>query len=143
MDRTDVVPAVNQVELHPYFIQRQLREVHDEFGIITQSWSPIGGITRYWQHAPNGGRSALEEPTVTDIAARYGRTPAQVVLRWHIEHGLCAIPKSVKPHRISENLDVFDFSLTPEEVAAIDDLDTGLRSGPDPESIKLDTFGRR
>jgi diketogulonate reductase-like aldo/keto reductase len=143
MDRTDVVPAVNQVELHPYFIQRQLREVHDEFGIITQSWSPIGGITRYWQHAPNGGRSALEEPTVTEIAARYGRTPAQVVLRWHIEHGLCAIPKSVKPHRISENLDVFDFSLTPEEVAAIDDLDTGLRSGPDPESIKLDTFGRR
>ncbi|GAB3004062.1 aldo/keto reductase [Streptomyces pseudoechinosporeus] len=143
MDSTEVVPAVNQVELHPYFIQRELREVHEKLGITTQAWSPIGGITRYWQHAPNGGRSALEEPVVTDLAAKYGKTAAQVVLRWHIEHGLCAIPKSVKAHRIAENFDVFDFSLTPEEVTAIDALDTGLRSGPDPESIRLDTFGRR
>lgn len=143
MDSTEVVPAVNQVELHPYFIQRELREVHEELGITTQAWSPIGGITRYWQHAPNGGRSALEEPVVTDLAAKYGKTAAQVVLRWHIEHGLCAIPKSVKAHRIAENFDVFDFSLTPEEVTAIDALDTGLRSGPDPENIRLDTFGRR
>jgi diketogulonate reductase-like aldo/keto reductase len=143
MESTEVVPAVNQVEVHPYFIQRELREAHDRLGIVTQSWSPIGGITRYWQHAPNGGRSALEEPAVADLAAKYGKTAAQVVLRWHIEHGLCAIPKSVKAHRIKENFDVFDFSLTPEEVTAIDALDTGLRSGPDPEHIRLDTFGRR
>ncbi|MFJ8716431.1 aldo/keto reductase [Streptomyces violaceus] len=143
MDGTEVVPAVNQVELHPYFIQRELREVHERLGIVTQAWSPIGGITRYWQHAPNGGRSALEEPVVTALAAKYGKTAAQVVLRWHIQHGLCAIPKSVKAHRIKENFDVFDFSLTSEEVTAIDALDTGLRSGPDPETIRLDTFGRR
>lgn len=143
MDHTDVVPAVNQVELHPYFIQRELRELHEQFAIVTESWSPIGGITRYWSHAPNGGRSALQEPVVTGLAATYGKTPAQVVLRWHLEHGLCAIPKSVKPHRIAENFDVFDFALTPDEVAAIDALDTGLRSGPDPETIGLDTFGRR
>ncbi|MFI6375690.1 aldo/keto reductase [Streptomyces sp. NPDC050546] len=143
LDRADVVPGVNQVELHPYFIQRELREAHDELGIITQSWSPIGGITRYWPHAPNGGRSALEEPAVTELAAKYGKTPAQVVLRWHIEHGVCAIPKSVRPHRIEENFDVFGFSLTPGEVATIDALDTGLRSGPDPETVRLDSFGRR
>ena len=143
MDQTDVVPAVNQVELHPYFVQRELREMHEELGIITQSWSPIGGITRYWTQAPNGGRSALEEPTVTALADKYDKTAAQVVLRWHLDHGLCAIPKSVKAHRIAENLDVFDFALTPDEVAAIDALDTGLRSGPDPESIRLDSFGRR
>ncbi|MFJ9738608.1 aldo/keto reductase [Streptomyces sp. NPDC101166] len=137
MDHTDVVPAVNQVELHPYFIQRELRAVHDELGIVTQSWSPIGGITRYWPQAPNGGRSALQEPVVTELAAKYGKTAAQVVLRWHIEHGLCAIPKSVKPHRIAENLDVFDFTLTPHEVASIDALDTRLRSGPDPNTRRV------
>ncbi|MER5182520.1 aldo/keto reductase [Streptomyces sp. NPDC002896] len=143
MDRTDVVPAVNQVELHPYFIQRELRELHDRLGIVTQSWSPIGGITQYWPHAPNGGRSVLQEPAVTELAAKYGKTAAQVVLRWHLQHGLCAIPKSVKAHRIAENFAVFDFALTPEEVAAVDALDTGLRSGPDPETIRLDSFGRR
>ncbi|GGN48935.1 oxidoreductase [Streptomyces albiflavescens] len=143
MERTEVVPAVNQVELHPYFIQGELREAHARLGIVTQAWSPLGGITRYWPHAPNGGRSVLEEPVVVEAAAKYGRTPAQVVLRWHIEHGLCAIPKSVTPHRIAENFDVFDFALTPGEVAAIDALDTGLRSGPVPDNIGLDTFGRR
>ncbi|MFF4353537.1 aldo/keto reductase [Streptomyces sp. NPDC001530] len=143
MEHTGVVPAVNQVELHPYFIQRELRETHDRLGIVTQAWSPLGGITRYWTHAPNGGRSVLEEPVVVETAAKYGKTAAQVVLRWHIEHGLCAIPKSVKPHRIAENFDVFDFTLTPDEVASIDALDTGLRSGPVPDDIGVDTFGRR
>lgn len=143
MEQTDIVPAVNQIELHPYFIQHESRELHDRFGIATQAWSPIGGITRYWAQAPNGGRSALEEPVVTALAEKYGKTAAQVVLRWHLEHGVCAIPKSVKAHRIAENFDVFDFTLTPDEVAAIDALDTGLRSGPDPEVIRLDTFGTR
>jgi diketogulonate reductase-like aldo/keto reductase len=143
LEQTDVVPAVNQVELHPYFVQGELRDVHEKLGITTQAWSPIGGITRYWAQAPNGGRSALEEPVVTALADKYGKTAAQVVLRWHLGHGVCAIPKSVKAHRIAENFDVFDFTLTPDELAAIDALDTGLRSGPDPEAIKLDTFGTR
>ena len=82
---------------------------------------------------------AADRPVVTGLAARYGKSPAQVVLRWHIEHEFSAIPKSVKPHRIAENFDVLDFSLAPDEVAAIDALDTGVRGGPDPETLDLDT----
>ena len=85
-------------------------------------------------------RGPLTDPVITDLAAKYGKTPAQVVLRWHIEHGFCAIPKSVKPHRIAENFDVFDFALTAEEVAAIDALDTGVRGGPDPELLSPETY---
>lgn len=110
LDRTDVVPAVNQVELHPYFTQPALREVHAELGIVTQAWSPIGGVLVYTPGSDEA-RGPLTDPVITDLAAKYGKTPAQVVLRWHIEHGFSAIPKSVKPHRIAENFDVFDFSL--------------------------------
>jgi diketogulonate reductase-like aldo/keto reductase len=138
IDRTDVVPAVNQVELHPYFTQPALRQVHAELGIVTQAWSPIGGVLLYVPGA-DGARGPLTDPVITDLAARYGKTPAQVVLRWHLEHGFCAIPKSVKPHRIAENFDVFDFSLTAEEVAAIDALDKGVRGGPDPERLNRET----
>ncbi|MET9386998.1 aldo/keto reductase [Streptomyces sp. NPDC002928] len=141
IDRTDVVPAVNQVELHPYFVQRRLREAHTGLGVVTQAWSPLGGVNLYWPSAPKAGQSPLEDPPVVEIAARYGKTPAQVVLRWHIEQGLSAIPKSVRAHRIAENIDIFDFQLTADEVAAIDALDTGLRGGPDPDSIKADSFG--
>ena len=93
-------------------------------------------------HARRGdeSRSPLTDPVITDLAAKYGKTPAQVVLRWHVEHGFCAIPKSVKPHRIAENFDVFDFSLTAEEVAAIDALDKGVRGGPDPELLSPETY---
>ncbi len=137
-ERTDVVPAVNQVELHPYFTQPALREVHTELGIVTQCWSPLGGVLVY---VPGGdeARGPLTDPVITDLAAEYGKTPAQVILRWHLEHGFCAIPKSVKPHRIAENFDVFDFSLTAGEVAAIDALDTGVRGGPDPELLHRET----
>jgi diketogulonate reductase-like aldo/keto reductase len=83
----------------------------------------------------SSGRSRLEDPTITTLAAKYGKTPAQVILRWQLEHGFCAIPKSVKPHRIAENFDVFDVALQPDEVAAIDALDTGVRGGPDPELL--------
>jgi diketogulonate reductase-like aldo/keto reductase len=138
IDRTDVVPAVNQVELHPYFTQPALREVHAELGIVTQAWSPIGGVLVYVPGSDEA-RGPLTDPVITDLAAKYGKTPAQVVLRWHIEHGFCAIPKSVKPHRIAENFNVFDFALTAHEVAAIDALDTGVRGGPDPETLNLDT----
>lgn len=138
MENSDIVPAVNQVELHPHFIQRELRDFHAAHSIATQCWSPIGGISRY--RPGQGSTDPLHEPVITGLADRYGKTPAQVILRWHIEHGLCAIPKSVKAHRIAENFDVFDFGLTPDEVAAIDALDTGVRGGPDPDTIQLDSF---
>jgi diketogulonate reductase-like aldo/keto reductase len=131
------VPALNQVELHPYFTQPALRRVHAELGILTQAWSPPGGVLVYVPGAVS--RGPLTDPVVTDLAATYGRTPAQVILRWHIEHGFCAIPKSVEPHRIAENFDVFDFALTAEEVAAIDALDKAV-GGPDPELLSPETF---
>ena len=140
MERTEVVPAVNQVELHPFFTQRPLREFHAQHGITTEAWSPLGGIHVYRPADPNAVLNALEHPSVTSIAEKHGKTPAQVVLRWHIEHGVVAIPKSVKPHRIKENIDVFDFELTADEVAAIDALDTGVRGGPDPETLNMTTY---
>ena len=139
IDRTDIVPAVNQVEVHPYFTQAELREVHAELGITTQAWSPLGGVLVYVPGADES-HGPLSDPVVTDLASKYGKTPAQVVLRWHLEHGFCAIPKSVKPHRIAENFDVLDFALTAEEVAAIDALDKGVRGGPDPAQISMDTY---
>ena len=140
LQRTEIVPAVNQVELHPFFTQRPLRDFHAKHGIATEAWSPLGGILRYRPADSNAVLNALEHPTVTSIADRHGKTSAQVVLRWHIEQGVVAIPKSVNPLRIAENLDVFDFELTPPEIAAIDGLDTGLRGGPDPDAIDLNTF---
>lgn len=141
MDRTGVVPAVNQVELHPFFIQRALRDFDARHGIVTQSWSPIGGVyNRNPGRAPASAKSPLEHSTVVAIAAKYRKTPAQVVIRWHLDHGLSVIPKSVHAERIAENFAVFDFTLTPEEVAAIDGLDTEKRAGSDPESVNAKSF---
>jgi diketogulonate reductase-like aldo/keto reductase len=126
MQKTEVVPAVNQVELHPFFTQQPLREFHAKHGIRTEAWSPLGGIHRYRPADPDAVLNALEHPTVTSIADKHGKTPAEVVLRWHIEHGVVAIPKSVKPPRIAENVDVFDFDLPADEVASIDALDIGV-----------------
>ncbi|GAA4796006.1 aldo/keto reductase [Corynebacterium canis] len=137
---TEIVPAVNQIEIHPYFQQRQLLAVNTSHGVLNQAWSPIGGITFY----PGFGedrKSTLEDPTLIQIANAHGKTPAQVMLRWHIQQGRSAIPKSVKPHRIAENFDVFDFELSAEELARIDALDTGHRGGPDPADITLDNYG--
>jgi diketogulonate reductase-like aldo/keto reductase len=135
---TAVVPAVNQIELHPYFQQSALQRLNAEHGILTQAWSPIGGITFY-----RGSQSGtLEDPTLLAIAQTHGRTAAQVMLRWHLQAGRSVIPKSTKPARIAENFDVFGFVLTPEEMAAIDALDTGVRSGPEPDSISLATHSR-
>ncbi|WTW92096.1 aldo/keto reductase [Streptomycetaceae bacterium NBC_01309] len=135
---TSVVPAVNQIELHPYFQQTAVQRVHAEHGIATQAWSPIGGITSYRDAA----RSTFDDPVLRDIARVYGKTAAQVMLRWHLQRGRSAIPKSTKPARIAENFDVFGFDLTLEQLAAIDALDTGVRGGPEPEAITLETFGR-
>lgn len=122
---TGTVPAVNQIELHPWLIQRELREYHREHGIATEAWSPIGK-----------GGDLLREERIVALAEKYGKTPAQVVLRWHIQHGNIVFPKSVTPSRIRENIDIFDFELSADDVAAIDGLDRGTRLGPDP-----DTFG--
>lgn len=132
---TAVVPAVNQVELHPYFAQPELREENARRGVVTQAWSPLGGVNVYSAPDPAGVKNLLEDPTILELASTHGRTPAQIVLRWHIQHGLAAIPKSVSPERIRENFDIFDFALAPDEVGAIDALDTGVRGGPDPETI--------
>lgn len=132
-----VVPAVNQIEVHPYFRQTALQHVHTEYGIATQAWSPIGGITSY----AGGEKRSFDDPTLIEIAGRHGKSAAQVMLRWHLQEGRAAIPKSVKPARIAENFDVFDFELTAEQIAAIDALDTGVRGGPEPESITLENFG--
>ena len=133
-----VVPAVNQVELHPYFQQPALQRKNAEHGILTQAWSPIGGITSY----RGGDRRTFDDPTLVQMANKYGKSPAQIMLRWHLQEGRSAIPKSTRPARIAENFDVFGFELSSEELAAIDALETGMRGGPEPEVITLEAFGR-
>ncbi|MEV0848555.1 aldo/keto reductase [Streptomyces sp. NPDC049954] len=120
---TGVVPAVNQVELHPGLQQRELRATHARLGVATEAWSPLAQ------------GALLQEEAITTIAARLGRTPAQVVLRWHLQSGNIVIPKSVTPSRIRENLDVFGFELTGEDLDAIAALDRGMRTGPDPDTL--------
>ena len=132
-----VVPAVNQIEVHPYFQQTTLQRLHSKHGIATQAWSPIGGITSY----RGMQKRSFDDPTLLEIARQYGKSAAQVMLRWHLQEGRSAIPKSVKPERIAENFDVFDFELTREQTAAIDALNTSERGGPEPESITLDNYG--
>ncbi len=135
----EVVPSVNQIEIHPYFQQRELIALDSEHGILNQAWSPIGGITFYYE---GSGGSTLDDPTIASIAASHAKTPAQVMLRWHVQECRSAIPKSVKPHRIAENFDVFDFELTVEEMSRIDALDQGVRRGPEPETLTLESHGR-
>ncbi|MEB3032618.1 aldo/keto reductase [[Mycobacterium] nativiensis] len=123
IDGTGIVPVVNQIELHPRFSQAELREVHAHLGIATEAWAPLGQ------------GSLLEHPTVTEVAERYGRTSAQVLIRWHIQLGNIVIPKSVSPERIVSNFEVFDFELGTAEMAAISSLDDGTRLGPDPRTF--------
>ncbi len=139
LERATVVPAVNQIEVHPYFAQRDVQALGAVRGILTQAWSPLGGITFY---RDGHHSSTLEDPVIGDIAKAHNKTPAQVMLRWHLQQGRSVIPKSTKPQRIAENIDVFDFELSAEELAAIDALDTDRRGGPEPESITVENFGR-
>jgi 2,5-diketo-D-gluconate reductase A len=118
-----LIPAVNQVELHPQFSQADLRGVHAEHGIVTEAWSPLAQA------------AVLDDPAIGEIARAHGRTPAQIVLRWHIELGNVAIPKSVTPARIAENFALFDFALAADEIAAISGLDRANRIGPDPDAF--------
>ncbi|CAL9342393.1 aldo/keto reductase [Streptomyces sp. enrichment culture] len=123
LDSSDLVPAVNQIELHPALQQRELRDLHARHSIVTEAWSPLAQ------------GAVLEEPALREIAGRHGRSTAQVVLRWHLQLGNVVIPKSVTPARIRENIDVFGFELSAEEMAAITALDRGLRTGPDPDTL--------
>jgi 2,5-diketo-D-gluconate reductase A len=125
VDAIGIVPAVNQIELHPRFTQKELREVHAQRGIATEAWAPLG-------HG-----ALLTHPMITGIAAECQRTPAQVLIRWHIQLGNIVIPKSVNPSRIASNLDVFDFELNATEMATISSLDDGTRFGPNPRTFNF------
>jgi diketogulonate reductase-like aldo/keto reductase len=138
LEEATVIPAVNQVEVHPYFTQPAVQAADAAHGILTQAWSPIGGITSY----RGTGTSTFDDPAITAIAAAHGKTPAQVMIRWHLQESRCAIPKSVRAERIAENFDVFDFKLTTGELKVLDTLDTGVRGGPEPDEITLENFGR-
>ncbi|MFD0437788.1 aldo/keto reductase [Streptomyces chartreusis] len=124
LGETSVVPAVNQIELHPHLQQHTSRALHAERGIATEAWSPLGS-----------GKGLLEVPAIVAIAQKHGRTPAQVVLRWHLQIGNVVIPKSVTPSRIKENIEVFDFSLDDEDLAAISALNEDRRIGSDPADV--------
>jgi len=138
LERATVIPAVNQIESHPYFAQADVQAFGEQHGILAQAWSPIGGITFYREGEHT---STLQDPVIAQIAEAHGKTPAQVMLRWGLQHGRSVIPKSTKAHRIAENIDVFDFELTAEELSAINGLDTSRRGGPEPEDITLEAFG--
>jgi 2,5-diketo-D-gluconate reductase A len=118
---TGVTPSVNQIELHPWLQQAELRRVHERLGVATEAWSPLAQA------------QVLDDETIEEIAERHGRTPGQVVLRWHVELGNIVIPKSVTPERIEENFDLFGFELSGEEMEQIAGLDRGRRTGPDPD----------
>jgi 2,5-diketo-D-gluconate reductase A len=123
VDATGIVPAVNQVELHPLLQQEELREVHAQLGIATEAWAPLGQ------------GALLDNPKVTEVAERHRKTPAQVLIRWHIQLGNIVIPKSVTPERIVSNFDVFDLELSEQDVASISSLGDGTRLGPDPRTF--------
>jgi len=139
---TEVIPAVNQIECNPYFSLTELQAVHKHLGIATQAWSPIGGVYDRNKNAQghNNVRHPLQHPAISAIAEAHHKTPAQVILRWHVEKGVSAIPKSVNATRIAENIDIFDFSLTPSEIALIDALNVGVRAGSDPDNVNAETF---
>jgi 2,5-diketo-D-gluconate reductase A len=122
---TGVTPAINQIELHPRLQQPALRELHEQLGILTESWSPLGR------------GAVLDDPVITGIAEQHQRTPAQVIIRWQLELGIVVLTKTVRPERMRENLAVLDFELTQEDRAAIEALDVGERIGPDPDTFEL------
>nr|WP_173963420.1 aldo/keto reductase [Streptomyces sp. SID8382] len=124
LSETSIVPVIDQIELHPQLPQAELRAFNARHEIATEAWSPLGQ-----------GKGLLEDPKLAAIAQKHGKSPAQVVLRWHLDLGNVVIPKSVTPSRIKENIDVFDFQLDSEDLAAIDSLGTGVRLGFDPETF--------
>ncbi|MET7765425.1 aldo/keto reductase [Streptomyces sp. NPDC005393] len=126
LSETSIAPVIDQVELHPQLQQADLRAFNSRHDIVTEAWSPLGQ-----------GKGLLENPKLAAIAAKHGKSPAQVVLRWHLDLGNVVIPKSVTPSRIKENLDVFDFELDSEDLSTIDAMDAGNRLGPDPDTFNM------
>ena len=126
LDASDVVPAVNQIELHPYLQQAEVREFDAKHGIATEAWSPLAK-----------GGSLLGDPVVAELAVKHSRTPAQIVLRWHLQLGNVVIPKSETPSRIRENFDVFGFELSDDDIETMNELDRGERTGPDPDTFNM------
>jgi diketogulonate reductase-like aldo/keto reductase len=124
LDKSEVVPVVNQVELHPYLQQVEVRKANDELGVVTEAWSPLAK-----------GGDLLDDPTITALADKHGVAPAQVVLRWHMQLGTVAIPKSVTPERIRQNIDVFGFRLDEQDMAMVATLDRDGRTGPHPDQL--------
>lgn len=127
IEATGITPALNQIEIHPYLAQRPLADLHRELGIVTAAWSPLGR------------GSCLKDPVIAELANQIGRTPSQVIIRWHLQRGLVTIPKSVHAERIRQNADVFDFELTGEQMARVDALDRDGRVGSDPDQVELGT----
>ena len=121
IDETGIVPVVNQIELHPWLPQTELRALHAELGILTEAWSPLAS------------GELLDDPVIGAIGTKHGRSPAQVMIRWHLQIGNVVLPKSITPTRIKENIDVFSFELDDEDLAAIASLESGRRTGPDPD----------
>ncbi|MEU5025574.1 aldo/keto reductase [Streptomyces milbemycinicus] len=126
LSETEIAPVIDQVELHPQLQQSELRAFNARHNIVTEAWSPLGQ-----------GKGLLEDDRLKAIAEKHGKSPAQVVLRWHLDLGNVVIPKSVTPSRIAENIDVFDFELDAQDLAAIDAMDSGNRLGPDPDTFNL------
>jgi len=123
IDETGVIPAMNQIELHPWLPQAHMRDIDTRLGIKTEAWSPLGS-----------GR-LIDDPVIADVAAKHGKSPAQVMVRWSIQLGNIVLPKSVTPERIEQNIDVFDFELDDTDMAAIATLDSGRRTGPNPDDF--------
>ena len=127
IEHTEILPAVNQIELHPQFPQHETRETCAKYDIAVESWSPLGGSTG----------NLLTQDVLQSIGDKYNKSPAQVIIRWHLQHGLIVIPKSVTPSRIQENIDVFDFQLTDGDMTKIETLNTGQRIGADPDNANF------
>ena len=123
IDETGVIPAINQIELHPWLPQTELRDIDTRLGIKTEAWSPLGS-----------GR-LIDDPVIAEVAAKHGKSPAQVMVRWSIQLGNIVLPKSVTPERIEQNIDVFDFQLDDADMAAIATLESGRRTGPNPDEF--------
>ncbi len=143
INESGIVPAVNQVELHPFYSQRILRAYHQSHGIITQAWSPLGGVRTYGAFVPDADKKVASihvNSTLLEIGTKYGKTPSQIVLRWMIQSGISANIKTLNLEHLKANMDVFDFSLSIEDIEQIEKLDTVTQGGIDPQTVTADTF---
>jgi 2,5-diketo-D-gluconate reductase A len=137
VDRGGMLPAVDQVELHPHLPQHAIREFAAQHGIAVESWSPLGGTSSSGWGTASKPNTLLDDPVITRIGEAHGKSPAQVLIRWHLQNGLIVIPKSVHDNRIAQNIDVFDFELDDEDLAAVATLDDGNRVGFHPDEMNM------